>query len=104
VVQLGDRTLVVKLPLPGQLAMLSHHTNVIKRSSPGGAMTGEAIEALGHFINIIGHLFGDADRAYIVDVLSTGERDIPEVMALLDAFKDREGGNAKPAKAVRRTR
>ncbi len=102
--QLGERSLVIKLPLPGQLAMLSHYTNLIKRSSAGGALSGEAIEALGHFINIISNLFNESDRAYIVDVLSTGERDIPEVMGLLDAFKDREGGSAKPAKAVRRTR
>lgn len=95
----------MKLPLDGQLAMLALHTNTIKRAAAGGALSTEAVEALGHFVNIVGHLFNEADRAYVVDGLSTGTYTISQVMELLEAFKDGgEGSSAKPAKAVRRTR
>jgi len=95
----------MKLPLDGQLAMLAFHANMIKKAASGGALSTEAMESLGHFVNIIGHLFNEADRAYVVDGLSTGEWSISEVMGKLEAFRDGgEGSSAKPAKAVRRTR
>jgi hypothetical protein len=104
-VSLGDRSLVIKLPTDGQLAMLAFHTNTVKKAATGGALTGEAVEALGHFINILGYLFNEGDRAYVVDGLSSGEFTISDVMDLLSAFKNGgEGSGAKPAKAVRRTR
>jgi hypothetical protein len=104
-VTLGERSLVIKLPTDGQLAMLAFHANTVKKAAAGGAFTGAAVESLGNFVGIIGHLFNEADRAYVVDGLSSGEFTITTVMDLLGAFKDaEEGPGAKPAKAVRRTR
>lgn len=101
-VPFAGRTVVIKLPTDGQLALLSHYANVMKRGT-GATVSPNAIAAMGEFINIVGHLFNDEDRAFVVDLLAAGTVEIPDVMALLNEFN--EGKDAKPAKAaVRRGR